>query len=218
MKNSSALVICSGGLDSTVALYWARRKFERVEALTFAYGQNHQKRENKAVEDICKAIEVLLTKISLPIGKYFRSALLGGIIPKGEYSKENMSSTVVPFRNGIMLSFATGLAESKDIKHIVLGNHSGDHFLYPDCRAYFIEAMSKAIKEGTQKNIKTLSPFCNYNKAQIVKMGAKLGVPFDKTYSCYIGGKKHCGGCGTCLERKQAFKDAGVVDFTIYEN
>lgn len=218
MKSKSALVICSGGLDSTCALYWARKRYKRIGALTFAYGQNHARMENKAVADICRAAGIELTKVCLPIGKYFTSSLLGGKIPDGSYSQKNMSSTIVPFRNGIMLAFAAGLAESKGFDEIILGNHSGDHFIYPDCRPSFIEGIRMAIKAGTQNGIVVRSPFCYDSKADIVRRGFKLGVPFGKTYSCYKGGKRHCGKCGTCTERKQAFKIAGVKDPTEYEN
>lgn len=218
MKKGTALVICSGGLDSTVALWDALRKYERVEALSFRYGQNHQRRENAAVRRICEIAGVQLTMIDLAfIGRHFRSALLGGVIPQERYSAANMSSTVVPFRNGIMLSVAAGFAESKGLKNIVLGNHAGDHFLYPDCREGFISSIADAIKAGTQAGISVKSPFCNKTKADIVRIGNKIGAPLELTYSCYTGGKRHCGGCGTCIERKEAFKAAGVADRTQYD-
>ena len=129
-----------------------------------------------------------------------------------------MKSTVVPFRNGIMLSVAAGVAESNGFDAIILGNHAGDHTIYPDCRPEFIDGMAKAVKHGTWKGIEVISPFCSMTKAGIVSLGNSLGVPFNLTYSCYKGGEKHCGKCGTCVERKEAFKFAGVIDPTAYED
>jgi 7-cyano-7-deazaguanine synthase len=148
----------------------------------------------------------------------FKSDLLlsGGDIPKGHYEHESMKRTVVPFRNGIMLSIAAGYAESIGAEQIAIGNHFGDHAIYPDCRKTFIEPMKLAIKEGTEKNITLLSPFCDLKKEDIVKIGEKLLVPMYMTYSCYNGSTDHCGECGTCVERKEAFKLAGVNDPTIY--
>jgi 7-cyano-7-deazaguanine synthase len=214
---SDALVIFSGGLDSTTALYWAKERFDKVYALNFAYGSNHQQQECMAARKIADALGVKMFHIPLSfIGEHFKSALLGGIIPDGEYQKENMGATVVPFRNGIMLSVAAGLANSLDLDSIVLGNHSGDHFVYPDCRPDFIEAMKKAVDTGTDGAVRLLSPFCNMNKADIVQEGIRLGVDFASTYSCYKGGGIHCGVCATCLERKEAFITAGISDPTEY--
>lgn len=213
-----ALVIFSGGLDSTTALYWAREGFDEVAAVNFAYGSNHQMQECRAARLIAADLDIKLFSISLDfIGQHFRSALLGGIIPDGEYQPDNMRSTVVPFRNGIMLSVAAGLANSLGYDAIVLGNHGGDHFIYPDCRPSFIEAMDNAISAGTDGEVMILSPFCNMTKAEIVKKGARMGVDFSMTYSCYKGGAIHCGACATCRERKEAFICAGVTDPTKYE-
>lgn len=201
------------------ALYWAKRRYERVGAITFAYGANHNKRERAALREICKATDTPLTVISLPLGKYFKSSLLAGAdkIPEGHYAAKNMKSTVVPFRNGIMLSFAAGYAESNGYDCIILGNHGGDHTIYPDCRPEFMDGIAEAIKCGTWNKVKVLSPFCNKTKADIVRIGAKMDVPYALTYSCYKGGKKHCGKCGTCVERKEAFALAKVPDPTKYE-
>lgn len=220
MKNNKdyALVICSGGLDSTVALYDALHKYGKVAAVTFAYGQNHQRREGAAVVSVCKTAHVSLTRINLGfIGQYFKSSLLGGNIPNGHYAAKNMASTVVPYRNGIMLSVAAGLAQSMGCDRILIGNHAGDHFIYPDCRPEFIMEISAAIKAGTGNRLIVESPFCNMTKADIVRIGNRLNVPFGMTYSCYKGGRIHCGKCGTCVERKEAFEIAGVADPTVYE-
>ena len=217
MIEKKILVVASGGLDSTVALIKCHKEYSHVEALTFSYGANHNQVEHEALKKTCAKYGINLTTIDLSfMGKHFTSSLLGGEIPEGNYNEENMKSTVVPFRNGIMLSVAAGYAESKEFDAVVLGNHSGDHTIYPDCRADFIQAMSQAIKLGTWKNVEVISPFCNVSKADIVKIGTELGVDFALTYSCYKGGQKHCGKCGTCRERIEAFQIAGVKDPTQY--
>lgn len=214
-----ALVVLSGGLDSTTALYWAKKKYDDVETLTFNYGSKHNDIENEYAKKTCEKLGVKNTVIHLDfMNQYFKSDLLksGGDIPEGYYTAENMKSTVVPFRNGIMLSIAAGFAESNDCDVLVLGNHSGDHAIYPDCRPEFIDGISKAILTGTAKGIEVVSPFCNISKTDIVKIGNELGVDFSLTYSCYKGKEKHCGKCGTCTERKEAFEQAGVKDPTEY--
>lgn len=219
-SNKKALVVFSGGLDSTVALYWARGNFESVETVSFNYGSKHNEKEHEHALKTCAKLGIKNTCIDLDfMNKYFKSALLqsGGDIPEGAYNEENMSSTVVPFRNGIMLSVAAGLAESRDLNVLVLGNHSGDHTIYPDCRPEFIAGITEAINKGTCNNVEVVSPFCNITKTDIVALGEKLGVDFSLTYSCYKGGDKHCGKCGTCQERIEAFALAGVEDPTIYE-
>lgn len=218
-NNTSALVVCSGGVDSVTALYWAKRRYKRVEAITFDYGSNHNKRERAGLQAICARSGVKLTIAKLPLKKYFKSSLLSGAsaVPEGHYAADNMKSTVVPFRNGIMLAFAAGYAESEGFDAVILGNHAGDHTIYPDCRREFIDAIASAIKAGTWAGVKVVSPFCDITKSDIVKLGARLGVPYGLTYSCYKGGRKHCGKCGTCVERKEAFVLAGVKDPTQYE-
>lgn len=214
------LVIFSGGLDSTTALYWAVSNFDEVETLSFDYGSKHNKIEHKYALKTCEKLGVKNTLINLDfINQFFKSDLLksGGKIPEGYYTAENMKSTVVPFRNGIMLAIAAGFAESHGCEAIILGNHSGDHAIYPDCRADFIKGMKEAISKGTEKNIEVLSPFCDVSKSDIVAIGDAFGVDFSLTYSCYNGKEKHCGKCGTCVERKEAFDLADVVDPTEYE-
>jgi 7-cyano-7-deazaguanine synthase len=151
--------------------------------------------------------------------QYFKSSLLEGAdaIPEGHYADENMKSTVVPFRNGIMLSIAAGIAESRGLKYVMMANHGGDHTIYPDCRAEFVEAMSEATKTGTFPGIEILAPYTNITKADIARKGKELGIDYSKTWSCYKGEDVHCGKCGTCVERKEALRDAGIEDTTIYE-
>jgi 7-cyano-7-deazaguanine synthase len=150
---------------------------------------------------------------------YFKSSLLEGAdaIPEGNYDEENMKSTVVPFRNGIMLSIACGIAESHNLKHVMMANHAGDHTIYPDCRPEFVKAMSEATKAGTFVGVDIVAPYTNITKADIARIGKRLGIDYTETWSCYKGGEVHCGKCGTCRERKEALREAGIEDKTVYE-
>ena len=154
------------------------------------------------------------------MSQYFRSSLLSGdeAIPEGHYASENMKSTVVPFRNGIMLAIATGMAESNDLQYVMMANHGGDHTIYPDCRPEFVDAFDHAAQAGTFNGVRLLSPYCNMTKGEIAARGKALGIDYSKTWSCYRGGDKHCGKCGTCVERKEALNDAGINDPTEYED
>ena len=216
MKDS--VIILSGGMDSVTLLYEYR---DRVAlAVTFDYGSNHNRREAAFAKLHCErlGIEHLLIPLNF-IHRYFKSSLLEGAdaIPEGHYAAENMKSTVVPFRNGIMLSIACGIAESRGLKNVMIANHFGDHSIYPDCRAGFVEAMSQAMSEGTYDGVKVFAPYTGISKTDIARHGATLGIDYTETYSCYKGGAKHCGKCGTCVERKEALHDAGVEDRTEYE-
>ena len=209
------LLIYSGGLDSTTLLYEYKDSIDL--AVTFDYGSKHNAREIACAKENCQRLGIKHLIIPLGfIGQYFKSDLLqsGGEIPEGSYADENMKSTVVPFRNGIMLAVAAGLAESYGLDAVLLANHSGDHAIYPDCRPEFIDAFSAAVKAGTYEGIKVVSPYCNITKRDIALRGKALGLDYSLTYSCYKGGEKHCGKCGTCVERKEAL--AGF-DPTVYE-
>lgn len=154
------------------------------------------------------------------VNRLFTSDLLqsGGDIPEGHYADENMKRTVVPFRNGIMLSIACGLAESRGAEAVIIAAHSGDHAIYPDCREPFMQAMADAMRHGTYAGVTLLRPFIACDKAEIVRRGTALGVDFAHTWSCYKGGDIHCGRCGTCVERREAFLHAGTADPTAYES
>lgn len=216
MKKS--LIILSGGMDSVTLLY--DKKDEIAVAVTFDYGSNHNKREEEFAKYHCNelGIEHIIIPLTF-IHDYFKSSLLEGAsaIPDGHYEDETMKSTVVPFRNGIMLSVACGLAESRELEKVLIANHFGDHAIYPDCRKGFIDAMSEAMKCGTYKGITIDAPYTRITKTDIAKIGKSLGIDYSKTYSCYKGGEKHCGKCGTCVERKEALRDAGIEDPTEYE-
>lgn len=216
MKDS--VIIVSGGLDSITLLY---DKAETIAlAVSFDYGQNHGAKELPFAAHHCRKLGI--PHITIPLSfmhRYFKSSLLDGAeaIPEGHYAEENMKSTVVPFRNGIMLAIATGIAESHGLKRVYIANHGGDHTLYPDCRPDFIQAMDGAATAGTFVNVRIEAPYTNITKADIVRRGTALGVDYSKTWSCYKGSDVHCGKCGTCVERKEAFLEAGVKDPTEYE-
>ena len=209
-----AVLVYSGGLDSTTLLY--EYKDSIALAVSFDYGSKHNKRELEYAALNCKRLGIRHLVIPLEfMGKYFKSDLLigGGDIPEGSYADENMKSTVVPFRNGIMLSIAAGLAESYELDAIMLANHSGDHAIYPDCRPEFIEGMAASVEAGTYNGVKVVSPYCNMTKREIALRGRELGVDYSLTYSCYKGGEKHCGKCGTCVERKEALEGFDPTEY-----
>lgn len=213
-----SVIILSGGMDSVTLLHY--RKERIALAVSFDYGSNHNVREIECARRQCEnlGIEHLVIPLDF-MGIYFRSSLLEGAnsIPEGHYADENMKSTVVPFRNGIMLSVACGLAESRGLRHVMMANHGGDHAIYPDCRPEFVTSMSDAMRNGTYEGVDILAEFTNITKSDIARLGKKLGVDYSMTYSCYKGGAKHCGRCGTCIERKEAMREAGIDDPTVYE-
>ncbi|MDD3178892.1 MAG: 7-cyano-7-deazaguanine synthase QueC [Opitutaceae bacterium] len=214
------VVLCSGGMDSVTALYWARKHHDVRMALSFDYGSKHNHREFPCAVEHARKLGVRHRLIPLEfIGEHFASDLLktGGAIPEGRYAAKNMRRTVVPFRNGIMLAVAAGLAESVAAEGLVIAAHRGDHAIYPDCREDFMQAIGDAIRLGTHAGIQLLRPFIALTKGQIAAEGAKLGVDFALTWSCYKGGAVHCGRCGTCIERREAFLEAGMSDPTVYE-
>lgn len=216
MKDS--VIILSGGMDSVTLLH--NYKEQIALAVTFNYGSNHAQREIACAAENCKELGIEHLVIPLDfMHQYFRSSLLQGgeAIPEGHYTAENMKSTVVPFRNGIMLAIAAGIAESRGLHNVMIANHAGDHTIYPDCRPEFIIAMNDAIISGSN-GVKLFAPYTNITKTDICALGARIGVDYSKTYSCYKGGEKHCGKCGTCVERKEAFQLAGVSDPTEYED
>ena len=212
-------VLLSGGMDSVTALHHAAREHEVVSALSFDYGSKHNASEIPCAQWHAAQLGVPHTVIALPfVNDHFASDLLqsGGEIPDGHYAEENMKRTVVPFRNGIMLSIAAGFAESRGAEGLVIAAHSGDHAIYPDCREPFMQAMSDAIRLGTYVEIQVLRPFIHTDKTGIARLGAELAVDFARTWSCYKGGTTHCGTCGTCVERREAFLLAGIGDPTPY--
>lgn len=222
LLHMKVVVLCSGGMDSVTALHWAAREHVVVAALSCDYGAKHGARElpMAAAQAALLGVRHEVVKLDF-VNRLFSSALLqsGGDIPEGHYEAENMKQTVVPFRNAIFLSIASGFAESAGAEGLVIAAHGGDHAIYPDCREEFMAAMGDAMRLGTYANVELLRPFITMNKGEIAALGARLGVDFKRTWSCYKGGAegaRHCGKCGTCVERREAFAMAGVTDPTGY--
>ena len=216
MKDS--IIILSGGLDSTTMLYDYADNI--ALALSFDYGSNHNKNELAFAAYHCNQLGIEHIIIPLEfIHQYFHSSLLSGAeaIPEGQYDEESMRSTVVPFRNGIMLAIAAGMAEDRRLARILMANHSGDHAIYPDCRPEFVQALAAAVQAGTYNGVELFTPYTHWTKTDIARRGKELGIDYSKTWSCYKGGEKHCGKCGTCTERRQALQEAGIIDTTEYD-
>lgn len=214
-----AVVLVSGGMDSVTALHQTHREHPVLAALSFDYGSKHNPREIPYAREHAAQLRIPHHTIALDfMGHLFASHLLrdGGAIPDGHYAEPSMKQTVVPFRNAIMLSIAAGFAESAGGDAVVIAAHAGDHAIYPDCREAFLQAMGSAMELGTYARIRLLRPFVHLDKAGIVALGHRLGIDYRRTWSCYKGGQLHCGTCGTCVERREAFQLAGIPDPTPY--
>ena len=216
MKDS--VIVVSGGMDSVTLLY--EKKDEIALGISFDYGSNHNHNELPLAALHCQRLGI--AHVVIPLGfmhQYFKSSLLesGESIPDGSYDEENMKSTVVPFRNGVMLAVAAGIAESNGLTKVLIANHGGDHTIYPDCRPEFIAAMDAAVEAGTFARVRVVAPYTNISKADIARSGGALGIDYAETWSCYKGGDVHCGTCGTCVERKEALREAGIEDNTPYQ-
>ena len=213
------VVLLSGGLDSVTVLHHMVATEKVVAALSFDYGAKHNSRELPCAADQCRSLRIPNRIVSLNfMADAFKSDLLksGGKIPDGHYEEGSMKKTVVPFRNGIFLSMGTGFAESLGADAVAIAAHAGDHTIYPDCREDFLNPMAQAMESGTYARIKLLRPFLSMDKTAIVRRGTELKVDYARTWSCYKGGLLHCGTCGTCIERREAFLLAGVPDPTPY--
>ncbi len=214
------LVICSGGLDSVSLAQKTAAEHELAGLLSFDYGQRHAKEVTYAAA-CAKRLGVPHHVMDIrTIGAGLSgSALTDDIdVPDGHYAEETMKITVVPNRNAIMLAIAFGMAAAQKLDAVGTAVHGGDHFIYPDCRPGFIDAfqtMQNAALEG-YASVQLYTPYLNGSKADIVTDGAQHKTPFAETWSCYKGGDLHCGRCGTCVERREAFHLAGVSDPTIY--
>ncbi len=213
------VITYSGGLDSTVLLYHLLDLGHEVAALSVNYGQRHSCELGRA-DQICRTLSVAHQTADLSSVQY----LLAGSsltsmaidVAEGHYTEENMKTTVVPNRNMILLALTTGYAISIGATQVAYAAHSGDHAIYPDCRNEFADAMAAAMRLCDWSEIALLRPFVDWSKADIVRRGSELSVPFEQTWSCYKGGEHHCGRCGTCIERREAFDLAGVDDPTEY--
>ncbi|MEX2479277.1 MAG: 7-cyano-7-deazaguanine synthase QueC [Gammaproteobacteria bacterium] len=214
------LVICSGGLDSVSLAHITADKHQLTRLVSFDYGQRHRKELDFAAS-AARRLGVPHHLIDMRgIGSALtRSALTGDIdVPDGHYAEDTMRITVVPNRNTIMLAIGFGVAAANGDAAVATAVHGGDHFIYPDCRPAFtraFDAMQQAALDGYAE-VRLHTPFVERSKADIVREGADHGTPFAETWSCYKGGEVHCGRCGTCVERREAFHLAGVPDPTVY--
>lgn len=216
----SGIICLSGGLDSTTLLYSLLKEGHILRAISFSYGSKHNEQELAAASYFCKRTETEQTIIDLSFLNHLLSSSLllsGTDIPEGRYSEVNMKSTVVPFRNGIFLSFAVSLADSLGLNHVFLASHAGDRAVYPDCTAEFNDAFSKAALMGTDSKVNLVFPFQSLSKTDIGNKAHNLDLPFERTYTCYKGNEKHCGLCAACLERKEALGFQLGKDRTSYE-
>jgi 7-cyano-7-deazaguanine synthase len=217
------VALASGGMDSTAMLAFMQQEGHTIQPVAFNYGSKHNDVEYKALLDICDELELPppIRFDLCEIFNVFKSDLLqgGGEIPEGHYADASMSRTVVPGRNSIMLTIAAGFAESLGYQSVAIANHAGDHFIYPDCRPEFIEAINQTIKLSSEQRVSIYAPFRFIDKAEICFLGFARGAPLHLSWSCYKGTPpNHCGVCGTCCERHYAFLKADVPDPTVYEN
>lgn len=227
----STLAVVSGGMDSVTMLHVLHDQGEKkLGAISFDYGQRHGRKELNCALQNCNALNLEWTLIDMA---FMKSLLIGSSltdsrvdVPEGHYAAESMKATVVPNRNMIMLSIAAGVALANGFDRIATAVHAGDHAIYPDCRPQFIEEMGNLLDTATDgfwepffgDGAHLYAPFVNIDKADIVRIGDGHGVDWTKTWSCYVGEEAHCGKCGTCVERKEAFRLAGVVDPTPYKD
>ena len=224
---TKVIAVVSGGMDSVTALWRIADTSDdmanNVRMVSFNYGQKHVKElEMAAWHADHFGIQhniIDLTSITELLGS---SSLVGEEeVPEGHYASENMKSTVVPNRNMMMLSIASAIAVNFNAQFVLAGMHSGDHAIYPDCRPEFVDAFNKSLRTATEgyadPTLRVFTPYINVPKDEIVREGTRLKLPYEKTWSCYKGQANHCGLCGTCVERKEAFMLAGAHDPTVYD-
>lgn len=213
------VLIYSGGLDSTVLLHHLAAEGHAVRALSVNYGQRHA-RELESAAALTARLGVEHRVVDLrTITPLLGANSLTSVevrVPTGHYAEESMKATVVPNRNMLLLAVAAAWAMALKADAVAYAAHGGDHAIYPDCRPEFAEAMARAIALADWHPVELIRPFVDWTKADIVRRGAELEVPFEQTWSCYQGGALHCGRCGTCIERREAFHLAGVPDPTPY--
>lgn len=219
-----AVVVFSGGLDSTTLVYDLYSAGTEVSLITVDYGQRHRKEADFAQKTADRlGVPLHLVDLRSVTALLTGSALTDGSVdvPDGHYTDDSMRITVVPNRNALMLDVAVAAAVAGGCDAVAFGAHSGDHAIYPDCRPEFVRAFTAAVRAANEgfvpKDFTVLAPFLDWTKADIVRRGVELGVPYADTWSCYRGGEMHCGRCGTCVERREAFELAGAPDPTAYE-
>lgn len=214
------LVICSGGLDSVTLAHKVAAEAELTRLISFDYGQRHKKELDYAARCAARlGVPHNIIDIANVGALLSGSALTDDLdVPDGHYAEDNMKVTVVPNRNAIMLAIAFGAAAAEGADAVAAAVHGGDHFIYPDCRPAFIDAFEEMQRHALEgyASVKLYTPFVHISKGDIAAEGARLQVPFEETWSCYKGGEQHCGRCGTCVERREAFHLAGVEDPTAY--
>lgn len=214
---SKAVVIFSGGLDSTVCLGLAASQFDKVFALSFDYGQRHSRELRNAKQIIAKYPGVEHLVVNFDAGKWGGSSLTDATKAIPESLSDEIPNTYVPARNIIFLSFALSVAEAKEAEAVYIGVNALDYSGYPDCRPEFIEAFKKVAELGQKRGVegdpvKVLTPLIKHTKAGIVKKAIELGVPVELTWSCYQGGELPCGVCDSCRLRQKGFFEAGISD------
>lgn len=219
IEKTKAIIILSGGMDSTTLLYDVINQGYEVKALGFNYGQKH-KRELECAQKTCDKLGIEYRILDLSVlNQVAPSALTreDWKVPEGHYEDKNMKQTVVPNRNMVLLSLATAYAISNDATKLFYGAHAGDHSIYPDCRKEFIDKMGDVIKICDWKSVDLEAPYWNIDKGDIAIKGIKLGVDYSLTHTCYNGLEKACGKCGACQERLLAFEKAGIEDPILYD-
>lgn len=213
------VLILSGGLDSSVLLYHLRAEGRDVQALSFDYGQRHA-RELERAKRICDTTGTphRIVKLDELATLFAGSGLVDASveIPPGPYAKENIRITEVPNRNMIMIAIAVTWAKTHGADGVAIAVHGGHHALYADCTPEFVESLAVSVRLATESSVDLVAPFARWTKTDIVRRGDALAVPFAITWSCYLGDVSHCGECGTCQERRDAFVRAGVYDPTPY--
>lgn len=214
-ENSRCVAVLSGGPDSATVAYWAKNKGYNVHAITYKYGQIAEKEVKHAI--------MIAEKLGIPIKVIDLSSLKEIFVGVSSLCDKDIEMTstfshpiIVPFRNGIFLSVAVAYAVSIGAAKIFYGAQGSDEPFYPDCRKEFYKLFERAAKSGTDTKIRIEAPFSDLSKTEVIKLGARLGVPFNLTWSCYLDGGKHCGKCESCINRKKAFKDARIADPTEY--
>jgi 7-cyano-7-deazaguanine synthase len=220
LVKNKAIVVFSGGLDSTTLLFHLRADGYELKALSVNYGQRHLEQESAAAAAICDRLGVERRVVDLTslVGFLGRNSLSDHsvAVPDGRYEQETMKVTTVPNRNMVLISVAIAWAVSLKFDAVAFGAHAGHYTPYPDCQPAFAEAMDRAAGLCDWQKVSVLAPFVNWDKGDIVRRGGELGVPFELTWSCYNGGEKHCGRCGTCFDWREAFAKCGLTDPTEY--
>lgn len=214
------IVLMSGGIDSCVLASYLIAQGHQVQCTGFIYGQRHVK-ELAHAQKICEQLELRFSIIDISsVGRMLSGSLMSQSsmnIPDGHYEHPIMTQTIVSNRNAIMLSIAYGIAVAREFDAVAFAAHASDRMTYPDCREEFVNKLESALQSGTESQIKIIAPFLQKSKSDIVRLGHELTVPLELTWSCYKGKDIHCGTCGTCYERQEAFELAKVNDPTVYE-